>query len=162
MDAEARGRVGRIARLNGGSIAVVAGAGALFSLAGGDLVPAAFGAAVLAAGLAEHRAGRRLASLEHDPDALRPTLVRAELAVLAAILGYAAWRLATASVAAELAQLPEEERAMVEALAGGDRALLEQLFESALRITYGAVVAVALVYQGGMAWWYTTRVRSTA
>lgn len=162
MDDALRQRVARIARWNGGSIMVVAGLGAAFSLAGGAPGAGAFAAVVAGAGWRELAAGRALAAPAADAAALRPVLVRCELVVLAAIVAYSLWRLATADVAAEIAQLPAAEREMLAALTAGDMALLEQLFRFALKITYGTLVLVTLAYQGGLAWWYGKTLRSTA
>jgi hypothetical protein len=162
VDAALRERVARIARWNGGSILVVAGLGALLSLAGGDLVAGGCGLAIATAGALEHRGGRRLADAGWDPAALRPTLVRCELAVLALIVAYSAWRLGTADLAAEIAALPKEERMALEAMVGEDRALLEGLFALGLKLTYGTLILVTLAYQGGMAWWYDRKLGSPA
>lgn len=164
VDAALRQRVARIARWNGGSILAVAGLGALLSVAAADPAPAAFAAAIAFAGWRELGAGRRLAgpAAEGDAAALGATLARSELAVLALIVGYSAWRLATADAAAELGRLPTAEREALAALTVGDLALLEQLYALALRITYGTLIVVSLGYQGGMAWWYSKTLRSTA
>jgi thiosulfate reductase cytochrome b subunit len=162
MDAALREKVARAARWNGGSILVIAGLSAVFSLVGAELMPTLFGAAIAAAGWAEHAAGRRLALADADVAALRTRLVRCELAVLALILGYSAWRLGSADFAAELAALPDDERMLVESLTGGDRELLEQMFASALKLTYCTLMIVTLLYQGGMAWWYDRRLGSPA
>lgn len=154
-------RIARIARWNGGSLAMVAGLGALLSLAGGDPVPTAFAAAIAYAGWRELDAGRRLAATG-APAGPRATLVRCELAVLALIVGYSAWRLATADPVAELAALPAPQRELLASLTAGDRALLEQLFAMALKIVYGTLIAVTAAYQGGMAWWYSKSLGSTA
>lgn len=166
MDDALRQRIARIARWNGGSIAVVAGLGALFSSAGGAWVAAGFAAAIAVAGWLERDGGKRLAALAQgsagDLAALGTRLVRCELAVLAGIFMYSMWRLATADVAAELGQLPEAERELLASLTAGDQALLEQMFQLALKITYGTLIIVTLVYQGGMAWWYGRTLRGTA
>jgi len=165
MDEALRARVSRIARWNGGSILVVAGLGAVLSLVGGDLGTAMVGIAIAAAGWHERSVGKALALPVHhsatDLDALRTRLVRAELAVGLLIAGYALWRLATADVGAEISALPEEEQMLLESLTGGDREALEQMFALTLRLTYGTLLIVTLAYQGGMAWWYERRVRST-
>jgi hypothetical protein len=162
VDDVLRQRVARIARWNGGSIVVVAGLGALLSLYGADPVPALFAAVIAVAGWHERAAGSALAAAAADPATLRLTLVRSELAVMAAIVLYSIWRLATADVAAELGQLPAAEREVLASLTAGDLALLEQLLRLALKVTYGTLVVVTLAYQGGLAWWYGKTLRSTA
>ena len=47
-------------------------------------------------------------------------------------------------------------------LTAGDMALLEQMFTLALKVTYGTLILVSLVYQGGLAWWYSKTLRSPA
>jgi hypothetical protein len=162
VDEALRQRVARVARWNGGSILVVAGLGALLSIVGADAAPALFAAIIAYAGWRELAAGRALTAPAGDATALRPVLVRCELAVLVAIVGYSLWRLATADVAAELAELPTAERELLASLTAGDMALLEQLFGLALKITYGTLMLVTLAYQGGLAWWYGKTLRSTA
>lgn len=168
MDRSVIEKIARIARWNGGSIAVVAGLGAVFSLAGGDWVGAGFAAVVTVAGAQEFKAGRGLADPATgagpalDPGRARQTLVRSELVVLATIVLYSLWRLATADVAAELARMPEAERALLASLTAGDMLLLEQMFTLALKVTYSTLIAVSLVYQGGLAWWYSKTLRSPA
>ena len=143
-------RVLRAAKLNGASIAIVAGLGALLSLAFGDLVGAVTGALVSAGGVMELSGRKQL--LRGDADGMR-RLVRSELLVLCVILVYAMSRFMSFDAEGAMGNLTPDMRSDL-AQAGVDVGSLLPMVRLMFYAFYGAVALVALIYQGGMALYY--------
>jgi hypothetical protein len=146
-------RILRLSRLNGWSVAVVAGLGTLVALLLGDPPGAFVGLAAVLSGAMEIRGNRRLQA--GRAEGMR-WLVRAQLLLLAVILVYSTSRIA--SYDDELA-LENVTPAMREAL--GQLELrpedLLPFVRTALWLGYGTVMLVTCVYQGGLALYYRRR-----
>lgn len=139
----------RVATWNGGSICLIAALGAL--LASGWTV--SFALAVALAGLVEVWGGRRVAQAPAPGVRL---LVASQAGIILLIGGYAAWRFLTIDAAAVLAELEQVYPGLL--AAGSDQATLD-LLQRAFRIMYGVIFALTVIYQGGMAWYYSRSVR---
>jgi hypothetical protein len=162
--AQALARVLRTSRLNGWSIVLVAGAGALGALLLGDLSGALTGLLAALAGGLELRGRRRLRRRDATGVSL---MVRAELFLLAIIAVYAVGRMASFDAGYLREQvLPELKQSLLvlgvslkDTLAEFD--LTEEqvvpLVHRVLLALYGTVLLVSLVYQGGLARWYSRR-----
>ena len=143
-------RVLRAAKLNGWSVAIVAGVGALGSLLFGDLVGAVVGALVAAGGVMELSGRKRL--LHGDADGMR-RLVRSQLIVLSVILVYAMTRFMSFDAEGAMGNMTPDMRSDL-AQAGVDVGSLLSMIRLMFYAMYVAVALVALIYQGGMALYY--------
>jgi len=150
---ETLARVVRMARMNGISVVIIAGLGALLSLAFGDLVGTAVGL-VVAYGGGTELAGRK-ALLRGDADGMR-RLVRAQWIVLGAILVYCVTRLASFDAESALGNLTPDMRSQLTE-AGVDIAAILPLVRLMFYLTYVTVILVSLIYQGAMARYYRRR-----
>lgn len=140
-------RVLRIAKVNGLSVLIIAGLGTLLSI--GDWFGMAIGIAVAYGGWLELSGRKQL--LHGDVAGVR-RLVQSQLVVLAAIEIYCLMKLgfdSTHGVSQEL------RGAMIEM--GVDMAALEPSLRLAFYGTYGAVALLTVIYQGGMARYYSRR-----
>jgi hypothetical protein len=146
-------RVIRFSRLNGWSVALFAGVCTLVSLALGDPIGISVCLLVALGGALEVHGQRMLT--RRDPAGMR-WLVRSQIVVLGVICTYAASRLVSF------------DREMVRDLVSPDiRATLNELdltTEDILPLVrrffyllYGGLMAVALIYQGGLALYYRKR-----
>ena len=146
--------VRRFSRINGWSVAVIAGLGTLISLLFGDLVGVSVGLLAVAAGAMEIHGQRRLS--RRDADGMK-WLVRSQLGLLSVVLVYAVSRLASFDRETAMGNLtPDMAVALKEA--GIDTADLLPLVKLAFFGFYGAVILVTCVYQGGLALYYRSRV----
>jgi hypothetical protein len=146
-------RVLKFSRLNGWSVVVFAGLCTLGSLAMGEPVGIGIGLLVILGGALEVR-GYRLLQRGHA-DGLR-WLIRSQLVVLGVIWVYVVTRLVSF-----------DEGTVREAFSSDMRASLSELglsFEDILPLVrrtfyllYGGVLAVTLLYQGGLALYYRRR-----
>jgi hypothetical protein len=143
-------RVLRVARLDGASILVIAGAFALVSASFRDVTGAVVGLLVAAAGALELHGASLLRAAEVK--GMR-WLVSSQLYLMAVMLTYVSFRLARPDIAA-LRPLVTQELAdsIREANLTVDQVLLEMQ-----RLVYLAVAAATLLYQGGMAVYYLRR-----
>jgi hypothetical protein len=132
-------RILRIARINGLSVVIIAGLSLLISL--GDWFGMAICAAVVGGGWLELAGRKQL--LAGDAAGVR-RLVQAELVVLAAVEIYCVVKLAR-GMSPELREL----------IAAMDMPELEPSFRSAFAATYIAAGLLTIVYQGGMARYYS-------
>jgi len=132
-------RILRIARTNGLSIVIIAGLSVLISL--GDWFGMAICLAAVCGGWLELSGRKQL--LGGDAAGVR-RMVKGELLVLAAVEIYCVVKLGQG-------MSPE----LREAIAGLDMPELEPSFRSAFSATYIAVGLVTIVYQGGMARYYS-------
>ena len=150
LPSETYRRVLRVARFDGLSVLLVAGAFALISAASGDVSGAIVGLLVAAAGAIEL----------HGVTLLRAYRVRginwlitSQLYLMGILLGYAAVRLAHPDIAAiRPVVTPELAEQIRQADMGVDQFLLEFL-----RLVYVGVAAVTVLYQGGMTLYYSRR-----
>ena len=148
-------RILTISRLNGWSVIVIAALGSLLALAIGDLLSVLIGLLVLAAGLMEVRGHRQLQ--QRDPAGLT-LLVRSQLFLLAVMLVYCAGRLGSFDADTALASLtPDMEIILAEA--GLDKSSLLPLVRTAFFALYSAVAAITLIYQGGLAMFYRSKIK---
>ncbi len=146
-------RVIRLSCLNGWSVVILAGGCALGSLGFGDFTGAAVGLLVTLGGAMEVRGCRMLKG--NDARGMR-WLTRSQLVVLAVIWAYAISCL-----------LPYNDQIVREAFTPKMRTSLGEFgitLEDILplarlfnRILYGGVMAVTLIFQGGMALYYNHR-----
>ena len=148
-------RVLTVSRLNGWSVIVLSALGSLLALAIGDLPSALIGLLVLAAGLLEVRGYRQLQ--QRNPAGLN-LLVRSQLFLLAVMLVYCAGRLGSFDADTALASLtPDMEVILAEA--GLDKSSLLPLVRTAFFALYSTVAAITLIYQGGLALFYRSKIK---
>jgi L-fucose mutarotase/ribose pyranase (RbsD/FucU family) len=146
-------RVLVVAAVDGWSVTILAVLGSLVSLLLGDLSGALVGVFVFAAGFTELRGRRRLQRGDAAGVAL---LVRAQLLLLSVILVYCVSRLGSFDGETVMGNLtPELQAALAEA--GVQRADILPLVRIAFYGTYGTVIIVSIVFQGGLAWYYRQR-----
>ena len=146
-------RVLKVSRLNGWSVAIFAGLCSLVTLATGDPVGVSVGLLVTLGGALEVR-GHRM--LQRGNAAGMTWLVRSQLVVLGTIWVYAATRLL--SFDAELVRelVTPELRTSLNELGLTMEDILP-LVRRAFYLLYGSVMAVTLIYQGGLALYYRRR-----
>jgi len=147
-------RVMNIARLDGWSIAVVAGFCALVSLVFGDLVGCIIGLVVAAGGVVEIRGFRRLQ--QHDADGGMTRLIRAQLIVLGSIWAYALGKLFSFDPQTAMGNMTPDMKAMVDQV-GLSTADINHLVSLTFYATYATVMVVTLIYQGGLMLYYRNR-----
>ena len=148
-------RILTISRLNGRSVIVISALGSLLALAIGDLLSVLIGLLVLAAGLMEVRGHRQLQ--RRDPAGLI-LLGRSQLFLLAVMLVYCAGRLGSFDADTAMANLtPDMEAVLKEA--GLERAEILPLVRTTFLATYFAVAATCLIYQGGLALFYRSKIK---
>ena len=146
-------RVLRLSKINGWSVAIISGLGALVSLLFGDLFGCAIGALVLWGGITEIKGNHKLR--RKDIDGMR-LLVWAQLMVLGVIWVYAASSLGSFDAEFALSnQTPEMQQILTDA--GVDTAELTTLIRLIFYVFYGVVMVVTLIYQGGLALYYRRR-----
>lgn len=147
-------RVMRIARLDGWSIAIVAGLCALVSLATGDLIGGIVGIIVSAGGVVEIRGLRRLT--QHDADGGMTLLIRAQLIVLISIWLYALGKLAGFDAESAMSGMTPDMKTMIDQV-GLTTADITRLLRVTFYGMYVTVLIVTLIYQGGLALYYRNR-----
>ena len=143
-------RVLSTAKLNGLGVAIIAGVGALGSLAFGDLMGVAVGVLVTVGGLME-LSGRKQV-VRGDAGGLR-RLVRSQLLVLGVVVVYAVSRFASFDAESALGNLTPEMR-MEMSQAGVDLAAILPMVRLMFYALYGSLAVVTLFYQGGLALYY--------
>ncbi len=148
-------RVLTVSRLNGWSVIVLSALGSVLALAIGDLLSALIDLLVLAAGLMEVRGHRQLQ--QRDPAGLT-LLVRSQLFLLAVMLVYCAGRLGSFDADTALASLTPDMEVIL-AATGLDKSSLLPLVRSAFFALYSAVAAITLIYQGGLALFYRSKIK---
>jgi hypothetical protein len=151
-------RVLKVSRLDGWSVAIFAGFCSLVSLAFGDPVGCSVGLLVALGGALEVR-GHHL--LKHgNADGMR-WLVRSQLVVLGTIWAYAASRLLSFDTAIVQDIATPDMRASLNELGLTLEDILP-LVRRAFYLLYGGVMAVTLIYQGGLALYYRRRTAAVA
>jgi hypothetical protein len=146
-------RVLRISRINGWSVVIIAGFGALVSLMFGDLSGAFVGLIVAYGGWTEVLGQKQMQ--RGDADGVR-RLVRAQWIVLGAILVYCVTRMASFDADTALSALTPGVRSEL-ASAGIDVESLMPMVRLVFYVSYTAVAVVTLFYQGGLARFYHRR-----
>jgi len=150
MDIEKkRKRIARNAAINGWCIAVFAALCLADSLLSFSVKGILVGAGLMASGCMELSGRRRLKQIR--PEAGR-WLAGSQLVAMGTLLLYSAYNLPLATRKKTLLDIPASYRQMV-----GPEILLE-----ALRITYLALIAATLLYQGGLWLYYTISTRRLA
>jgi hypothetical protein len=150
LPSEVLHRLLRVARFDGASVLGLAGAFALVSAAAHDVVGAAIGLAVAAAGAIElHgvsllRGGR--------PAGLR-WLVSSQLYLMSVMLGYVAFRLSHLDISELRWTVTPEMAEQVRQL----NMTVDQFLFLTMRCTFAAVGAVTILYQSGMIVYYLRR-----
>ncbi|MFT6399053.1 MAG: hypothetical protein ACJAYU_003816 [Bradymonadia bacterium] len=149
-------RVLRISRLNGLSIVFIAGASTVLSVLFGDWLGAVVAGAVTAAGWSGLRGNKRLRAGDDTGMAL---LWKSEAALLAIIWLYCGAQLVLVRIHGGADILSEDVMALLGAsgLSAGDVVPLVQMM---LTATYAILLAVTLVYQGGLCVYYRRRVET--
>ena len=146
-------RVIGLSRLNGWSVVIVAGLGALIALAMGDWLSLGLGLLVGGLGWLEVHGNRLLK--KRDATGMK-WLVRSQMLLLALILAYCASRLGSFDAENMLANLtPDMEAALKEA--GLVRADIVPLVHQIFLALYISVALTSLVYQGGLALYYQSK-----
>lgn len=140
----------KISRLNGWSVVIFGALSVLLTLVFGDLLGMFIGLCVVLAGGMEIRGGRQLR--QRNPDGVK-LLVRSQLFLLSVILCYCASRLGSFDADTVLANLtPDMEAPLVEL--GLTRADIVELTRATFLAVYVSVSLTALLYQGGLAFYY--------
>lgn len=146
-------RVTGLSRINGWSVVVVAGLGALVALAMGDWLSVGLGVLVGGFGGLEVKGNRLLR--KRDADGMK-WLIRSQMLLLALILTYCASRLGSFDAESAMGNLtPDMEAALKEA--GIVRADIVPLVHQMFLALYISVALTSLVYQGGLALYYRSR-----
>jgi hypothetical protein len=148
-------RVLSVSRLNGWSVAVVAALGTLVTLALGDLSGTLVGLLAVGSGTMEIRGHKRLK--RRDPEGMK-WLVRSQLLLLGVLLAYCATRLGSFDADTAMANLTPDMEALLKE-AGLARSDILPLVRTAYLGTYTAVALTCLIYQGGLALYYRSRIR---
>ena len=148
-------RVLLFSRLNGWSVIVVAALGTLLALILGDLLGSFIGLLAIASGWMEVRGGRMLT--QRNPAGMS-WLVRSQLFLLAVVLAYCASRLGSYDEETMLANLTPDMEAVLQE-AGIGKADIVPLVRMAFYGLYGTVAVTVVIYQGGMALYYRSRVK---
>jgi hypothetical protein len=134
-------RAARMGRANGGGYVVFGSLSLMFSVLGPDVIGLAMGAVLIGAGLVERAGAARLR--QADPTA--PLfMARAELAVMAAVVIYGILGLTV------LPSLAQELRGQIDGMEELGLDIVE-ISRSVTTLWYALVIALGLVYQGGMA-----------
>ncbi len=142
-------RLRRLAQMDGWVVVSLAGLGTVMALVGGYWVEAVFCLVVMTAGIMELRVAGALGGGAERRHFLLLAGCQALLALV--VIAYALWRLATLKPE-DLMHVVESSpllRNMLTAL--GDEHLVESAFSLSLRLTYGLLIPLTLVFQGGMA-----------
>ncbi len=147
-------RVLRISKLNGWSIVIIAGLGALGSILFHDLVGIVVCLLSVGAGLMELHGNRMLK--RHDSGGMA-WLFRAELFLLGVIAAYLVSRLASFDQESVLGNLTPEMQSSLTQM-GVETKDLVRLVRMAFYGGYGGALLLTLIYQGGMALYYLRKV----
>lgn len=146
-------RVLLISGIDGWSITLFAGLCTLISLLLGEWIGVSIGALITAAGVLELRGRKRLIKGEADG---MSGLVRAQLIILGVVLLYSLQNLLAYDETALMAQItPEMKNALSQA--GIAIADFEPLIKPVYFSLYLTVIALTLLFQGGLALYYHSR-----
>ncbi len=148
-------RVLRLARFDGWSVAVVASVCAILTASLGDRVGAGIGVLIAGAGAIELHG---VSLLQHRDAHGMTWLINSQCLILLSMLGYCALRLADPQLAPLRATVTAEMKQQLEVIGWN----VDQFIGLVHRITYLAVSAATLLYQGGMAIYYYRRSAAVA
>jgi hypothetical protein len=150
-------RIMRISKINAWSVTLIAGGFTLLSLIGLSVAGIVVGAAVTSAGLIELHGQK---TLQTDPARARTWMVGSQVWLLTGVLSYCGWRLMMLDPANPLAVFGSEAGQLLQMveIMGISSAELEHLFVKAYRITYGLIAALTVLFQGGLALYYRSRI----
>ena len=149
-------KIMRISTINAWSVTVIAGAFTLLNLLSLSVPGILVGAAVTIAGPLELH-GQKI--LQTEPERARQRMIGSQIWLIVCVLSYCAWRLLSLDpdnpfvVFGEAAQVFE-----LVAIFGIPKAYLASLFVQAFYITYGLIAALTLIFQGGLALYYRSRI----
>ena len=143
-------RVLRVARLDGMSVAVIAGVFALISALAGDGLGAVVGLLVAGAGAIELHGATLL--VHGEPRGMN-WLISSQLFLLATIISYCALRLLHPGLTPLNAAVTDEMKLSLEAAGWTPDEFVRIVYTT----TYAAVAIVTFFYQGGMALYYFRR-----
>lgn len=143
-------RVLAISAFDGWSVVIVAGLCTLAALASFSWIGLLIGTPLTAAGVLELRGRRRLTRGDASGVGL---LIAAQLLILALLVVYSGWNLLHYNEAALLAQTPAYLRNQL-AQAGLGIEDLRPLLKPVYRAIYLTVIAVSVLFQGGLALYY--------
>ncbi len=144
-------RVLRLAKLEGRSVVLIAGCGTIISMLSADLLGAVIGLLAAGAG-AMMLLGAKLLEKRRQPRGME-WLVRGELVLLCVILIYIAIRLGQLINGGVNAVTSAEFRSVLDSV-GSWGPEHQRAFVQTFKLLYGAVAAVSLLFQGGMAYYY--------
>ncbi len=144
-------KVLQIASVDHISVLVIAGCAVLLCLLSGYWLEAIFGTLACGAGLVERHGYKQVSDGIHDGF---KSLIRSQLLLLVIILVYAIWRLQTADASELLEKISEYPfmQEFIEVYPYPE--LLEPVIGISLSLTYGLLIILSLIFQGGLAWWY--------
>lgn len=147
----------RISKINAWSVTLIAGFFTLLSLIGLSVAGIVVGAAVTAAGIIELQGQK---ALQTDPARARLWMVGSQVWLLTGVLSYCGWRLMMLDPADPLAVFGSEAGQLLQMveIMGISSAELEHLFVQAYRITYGLIAGLTVLFQGGLALYYRSRI----
>ena len=150
-------RVMRISLINAWSVTLIAGSFTALSLLGLSLAGVIVGAAVTAAGPIELH-GRK--ALQTNVTQARGWMVGSQVWLMSCVLGYCGWRLMMLDPADPFAVFGAEAGQLMQMvdIVGISSAELERLFIQAYRITYGLIAGLTVLFQGGLALYYRSRI----
>lgn len=148
-------RVLRVARLDGMSVAAVAGVFALLAALAGDGLGAVIGLLVAGAGAIELH-GATL--LKHGEPRGMKWLVSSQVFLLVTVIGYCVLRLLHPGLEPLLAAMTDDMKASLETAGWTPEKFVSFVYNT----TYYAVAVVTFFYQGGMALYYYRRRESVA
>lgn len=147
-------RVVRFATTHGRMIMILSGIFAILAALGREAVPAVTALLAVGCGACE-RHGADL--LRHGRRDGVPWMVAGELILLAVVCGYAGWQMTHFNYDLFLRNLPGWYLEMLEAesaRSGVTREDWPDLFRLFNALSYGILIVLTVIYQGGVAWWY--------
>lgn len=148
-------RVLRLARFDGWSVTVVASVCAVLAASLGDRVGAGIGVLIAGAGAIELHGVSVLQ--QREPRGMT-WLINSQCLIMLSMLGYCALRLADPQLAPLRATVTAEMKQQLEVIGWS----VDQFIGLVYRITYLAVSAATVLYQGGMAIYYYRRSAAVA
>jgi hypothetical protein len=141
-------RAAKVAHTNGGWLLLFGGIGILLGFMGPDWVSLVIGGAVAGVGFVERRGGERLRRADPEAPGL---LARNELVLMAVLVVFGVLLLTLLRSTSE-----ELDKAVGGSLPGVD---IEELSNAMTNVVGATTIAVALLYQGGMARYFLRRRR---
>ncbi len=152
-----RRRIMRLSSFNAWSVTLIAGCFTLLSLLGLSVPGIIVGAAVTASGPIEFQGQK---ALQTDVAQARLWMVGSQVWLMVCVMGYCGWRLMLLDPADPFAVFGEEAGQLLQLVEvmGISTAELEHLFVRAYRLTYGLIAGLTVLFQGGLALYYNSRI----